>query len=412
MYLAVALVALCEIITERQILAPLRSNDSQARAAEQSQIYSTFASPVDPEIIMECDWGGNNPGGLNTTTHFCKNHAQSTSLERLFIALNGLFIAVYDKTLFVLPSFQELGLNDFCRFGHLPVYPIGMITTYALNADGAMMSPLSFLIHDIAHMSALVGCTGEHGRQRPSYSPGDRTLRTWQRRLELRCLLLDQRPACLEPLELDPALVLLLFYLLHEQTPNDGAPCLNYSNDGFALCFSMLGLARREARAGLVEEYQSVTDTQAARAALWTLCLWKCWQTADFGALTQKQREACAQNFERRERPRLEQHLAFIERHRGALRQLFADRHCIREGKGTPSDSFSIDSRYFKYRANSLPLFQIRHERSGLCHLDNTDLIYFHALSSPVLRKQMESVTGASLPPCLPTGREQGSVHG
>ncbi|MCY4473054.1 MAG: hypothetical protein OXC07_09615 [Kistimonas sp.] len=62
-YLAVALVALCEIITERQILAPLRSSDAQAsgRPAGQSQIASSFSFPVDPEIIMECSWGGTTP---------------------------------------------------------------------------------------------------------------------------------------------------------------------------------------------------------------------------------------------------------------------------------------------------------------------------------------------------------------
>ncbi|MCY4473055.1 MAG: hypothetical protein OXC07_09620, partial [Kistimonas sp.] len=284
--------------------------------------------------------GGNNPGGLNTTENLCKTYVTYSNLPELFSA-------IYDNTLFVIPSFQELGLNDFCRFGHLRVYPIGMTTTYALNADGLMMSPLKFLMHDIGHMSALMMHTTEYARLRPPRSQGELILRTWQRRLELRWLLLDQLPACLKPLKLDPALVLLLFNFLHEKDPDTGAPCLDYSNDGFALCFSILGRARRQWRAGYVEEYQSVTDTQAARAALWTLCLYKCWQTADFKALTQQQREACAGDFEKRERPRLEKHLAFIEKHRGTLRQLFADRHCDREGKGTPSDSYYIVSRDF-----------------------------------------------------------------
>ncbi|MCY4473053.1 MAG: hypothetical protein OXC07_09610 [Kistimonas sp.] len=393
-YLAVALVALCEIITERQILAPLRSSDSQASGRPAgSQIDSSLSSSVDPEIIMKCCWGENNPGGLNTIKTFCKRYVTYSNLAELFTALDN-------NTLFVFPSFQDLGLKDFCRFGHLPVYPIGMIPTYALNADGYMMSPLQFLMHDITHMSTLVMQTSTYARQRPSRSQGEQVLRTWQRRFELRYLLLDQLPACLAPLELDPALVLLLFDLLHEKAPDDGAPSLNYSHSGFALCFSTLAAARRELRAGYAEEFQSVTDSQAAKAVLWTLCLYKCWQTADFGALTQEQREACVRDFEHRALPRLKQHLEFIKSHRSTLRQLFADRHGKRTAPGTPSDSLRIHSSVFSDETDcpGRCLFQARHKFSGLCNLDNTDVIYFHALNSPVLRGEMESVTGTRLP--------------
>ncbi|MCY4471603.1 MAG: hypothetical protein OXC07_02115 [Kistimonas sp.] len=391
-HLSIALVLLYEIITERQIFDPRRRSDSQESGTDfwKNQIDPSFSCPAEPTIITQCCWGGNNPAGLDEKEHFIKKYEIVAKLDDLFSALD-------DNTLFVLPSFQELGLNDFCRFGHLRVYPIGIMTTYALNADGEIMGPLQFAAHDIVHMSAWTK-TRTYAQLPEPLSPGQLILSSSQHRLALRCLLQDQLPANLASLKLDSALILLLFDFLHEQSPVEAAPALDYSHAGFATCFSILAVARRQARGSHVKEFQSVTDTEAARAALWTLSLWKCWQTADFGALPQQQLETCARDFKQRELPRLEKHLEFIEWHRGALRQMFADRHCKRIAPGTTSDHFIIRSRDFNDEADYLSLFWIRHQFSGLCHLDNTDVIYFHALSSPVLRGQMESVTGASLP--------------
>ena len=391
-HLAIALMTLCEIITQRQVLDPLQRMHAQEngplRLERQRWIMRALIPPVDPAIIMACCWGGNNPGGLDESEHLFRKYEEcSDELQTLTAVLD-------DNRLLAFPSFQPLTLNDFCRFGHLRVHPIGMTTDYACNADGYMMSPLQFAKHDIGHMLSF--------KRGGAYGPPPPLLVQYvlccpYQRLRLRCLLLDQLPGSLAPLKLDPALMLLLFQFLHELRPDFTADSLNYSHSGFVFCLWRLTSVRRGARAGYAEEYQSVTDTQAARAALWTLCLWRCWQAAGFGALTQEQQEACARDFEHRELPRLERHLKFIKKYRSTLRLLFANHHCSKGGQHSSSKRFWIDSPDFG-NTMSMDLFRARNEFSGLCNLDNTDVIYFHALNSPVLRQQMESVTGASLP--------------
>ena len=87
-----------------------------------------------------------------------------------------------DERLLVCPSFEALDPEDFCRFGHLPVYPLGMMTRFALNADGQMMTPMQFMEHDAFH-------TDDAGIWRHLQS--DRLLEPINSRLLFRQLVLD-----------------------------------------------------------------------------------------------------------------------------------------------------------------------------------------------------------------------------
>ncbi len=390
-YMATALMVLCEIITERQILDPLRSAEAQDSGKPWQHLdSSSLYDCMDPTIIMKSYWGEDTPEGLTAHKDFIGKYVHGFGLDQLPLCID-------DERLFVFPSFQPLTLDDFCYFGHLPVHPVGMITTYAVKVHQRFMSPLQFAMHDMGHMCFQK----ELGAPRqPPLTPGDFVLSSPDKRLEMRCLLLDQLPAGLVPLMRDPALRLLLFHFFHERNLSISAAVLKYSQPAFLFSLATLARARREQRTDYPEEYQSLTDAEAARAVLWTLSLWRCWQAANFHPLTPKQQQACTRHFEQAELPRLNKHLEFIERHRILLRQLFADRHCIRVGEGTPSDHFRIQSRELEHEiCHPIQiLLQAWHEPSGLCNLDNTDLFYFHALNVPALRGQMESVTGASLP--------------
>ncbi len=391
-HLAIALMSVYEIITARQVLGPLLVIDPlKDKAAEQERL-SRFARAlgphVDPVRVMECCWGGNNPGGRDEAEHFAENDLDNYTFQ---LTLSRL---VNDNRLFVFPSFQSLDLLDFCRFGHLPVHVIGMTTAYATNADGLMMSPLQFAIHDMLHMYVQqdVGAV-----ENPALSQAASVLLSPGRRLQLRCLLLDQLPASLTPLNIKTALILLLFEFFHENAPCVGARGLDYSRAAFIYCLSHLAEARRSLRSGYAKSVQAVTDTEAARATLWALSLWELWRTADFKPLTPEQLETRAQAFEKTDLPRLDRHLDFLEQHRAALRQLFAERYCRRHQRNDQSIRFQIDCSAFPKR-DGYDLFITWDSFSGLYNLDNTDLVYFHALELPRLREDMENATGAILP--------------
>ncbi|MCY4473064.1 MAG: hypothetical protein OXC07_09665 [Kistimonas sp.] len=396
-HLAIALMAVCDIITARQVIEPLRKADASHNEASGKTwqalsrdrvLQNIFPSSLHPARVTECCWGGNNPGGLDEVENLVRRYVGLWEAEEFFSWM------IDDKKLLFFPSFQSLDLRDFCRFGQLPLHPIGMTTAYALNADGFMMSPMRFALHDIGHshiLRAIGACEGPP----PSSAAG--VLHCPRLRFEWRYLLLDQMPASLASLKLEPALCLLLFQIFHEAAPGKAAAGLDYSHPGFLYCLCWLALARRSLRNGYTQKYRSVTDAEAARAALWMLCLWRDWQAAGLRSLTPQQREACARHFEQNERPLLDRHLAFLARHRSTLRQLFADRYCRICNESGQHFGFRINCRAFKEMDDRI-LFSTRHNFSGLRNIDNTDLLYFQALGSPALRQEMQTATGEDLP--------------
>ncbi|MCY4471400.1 MAG: hypothetical protein OXC07_01070 [Kistimonas sp.] len=395
-YLAIALMAVSEIITRRQVLDPLLLIDPVKKPAcaptGLNRIVCALLPAVDPALVQECRWGGNNPDGLDEIHHFISRYVMSYYLKE---ELPGL---INDNSLFLFPSFQQLDPKDFCYFGHLPVHPIGMTTAYAINADGLMHSPLRFAIHDINH---TLGHRNIDAYRKTPLPLGQSVLQAACQRLDLRSLVLDQIPASLVHLKLKPALLLLLFDIFHEKEQEMAAAGLDCSYAAFIYCLTSLADARRINRAGYSETYQSVTDVEAAQAALWMLRLWACWKAADFGPVSpslpsQAQREASAQLFLEKDIPMLDAHLAFVKQHRGVLRQLFADRLCHRCENGEHLSFLVTSPDFAQMRLRTL--FNSRHNLSGLSNLDNTDLAYFLALQHPWLREEMESATGARLP--------------
>jgi len=120
-----------------------------------------------------------------------------------------------NQNLLLYPSFHPLTVADFCRFGQLPLHPVGLITDYVMGADSQLKTPLAFAEHDLAHMESLSQVND------PSHwptSPAEAALCSSAKRLNWRQLLLDKVPAPLARLS-QPALQLLLFQLFHERKP-------------------------------------------------------------------------------------------------------------------------------------------------------------------------------------------------
>jgi len=393
-HLAMAFMILCEIVTDRQVLGPLKKEKPAlfnvysenkidkikkwpehlyTRTSSEAEGFST--ARLDPEWVASLCWGGNNPGGEDEKTCL---------LTESYTMQHALQTLVENHEVVVFPTFAALSLEDFCRFSHLPVCPIGMITSYTLNADGQMMSPLLFFVHDLVHMGdlALVGKSGYE-----SSTLAARVLCRPGQRLAWRRLLLDKTPACLASLKIDTACILLHFQLVHEYCPSVYAQDMDNIASCFLFFLKELAKPRREGWRGYEDIYRNLTDIQAATAALWATRLWQGWQATDFGQMKHEQLDACARRFVAEDLPRLKVHLGFVSLCRGRLRHEFIEW----SEPGASSRSTPIGVRLTQELADgySLTIFRTCDKQSDLRHLDNTDLAYFTALAFPDSRHKM-----------------------
>ncbi|WP_196221112.1 hypothetical protein [Sansalvadorimonas verongulae] len=401
--LALALMSVYEVMTDRQVLGPLSATRPKvfaqhihrvtgwSRHLEQGkQAAAGEALPVatlDPlKVAVEVSGGHQRAGGSEWSEPF-----DHYGLCRLW---DSLYIYLGTQHLLLYPSFEELDIADFCLLSHLGIHPVGLMTRYALNADGFMMAPLGLACHDLWHVQQ------QEELGAPEYQSDTRvgsTLCRRDRRLGWRSLLLDQLPASLVSLHLEPALHLFLFQLIHECPARQAVTdYLEQGSGSFVRCLSRLAKARREDRNGYVKRYSGVTDSEAAMAALWALRLWRSWQAAGFRPLAADRLEAFAQEFVGKDLPRLQEHLDFVGQHRPALRQLFADLF----GSQTNDDghfqvSFTPD---FKELLDMKLMFASCHSPSGLNNLDYTDIAYFAALRSPALCQKIADKLGTALP--------------
>ena len=389
--LSLSLQVICELITERQVLEPLR-NDTPDLG---NWVMIRLRCPLSehPCALAALPWTPPATGDMPPC-------AEAEILFRCRIEARlaeALFDTVHDRNILLYPSFQPLTLENFGRFSHLPLYPVGLATDYVSNADGFMMSPLSFANHDLEHMYDL-----REKHDAPATGV-EVVLASGQQRLVLRQLLLDDTPTWLAGQQLEPALILLLFSLVHENAPSDIAREIADAQSAFWYFLETLLRARRQSWTGYSEEDRRYSDEEAAMAALWTASLWARWQQ-EGQPLTAAQVLEHARSFTRQEAPRLRQHLDFVAQHRGTLRQLFIDSWALDLMKQDDSHHWFTVSMPPKGR--SLTLFQSYdgiYYGSGLCNLDNTELAWFGAQQLPDLRQKIEKATRAHLPDTLST---------
>ena len=387
--LSLSLMILCDIITDRQILDTARAQEDTGLAYRlvllsslpDNRAYRAQLLAALPLLPASPDAPGppeNMPLPLYNRTRL--------ALEE----------TICDQTLLLYPSFHPLTLGHFCRLGPLPLHPVGLTPDYACSADGAMMSPLEFAEHDIGHMKDR--CKVGRCPQGPQ-SPTEALLDCHDKRLQLSQLLLDSLPDSPGWQPLKAPLTLLLFQLFHEETPVFIASIIDYSGSPFLFFLKLLAKARRNEWNSYTEDDRRGTDKEAAQAALWAAFLWELWQDTDsqIEAVTPEVVRKLAGRFDREARPELQAHLRFLEKHRGTLRQLFVDNGRI-DGC-SPGGNSGFETGAAWPQQHSLTLFQYTVPKTGLCHLDNTDLGYFSALHSPQLRQKIEMATGEDLPP-------------
>ena len=210
-----------------------------------------------------------------------------------------------DERLFLYPSFEPLDPWDFCRFGHLPVYPLGMMTRYALNADGDMMTPLRFLEHDVIHLRN--NCTWQLlDSERPLDSP-------WHRLL-FRQTLLDGLPATLRTPGLERAVVLVLFFLLHERDPSTARELMEEPH--FLPLLNKISKVRRVDHYDYPAAYRAIGDFEAILACRWVHWMYRCCSDTQVVCSDQKAR---SWHFVEEVLPGLIEHWQFFAAHRKAI---------------------------------------------------------------------------------------------
>lgn len=378
--LSLSLMVLCEIITKKQVLAPLHK--------EQQALFSRMETTLNADPSREAELVAALP--LVPTTK-----EDAYAFQRLLKGLlhgnvrTDFLGKLNDREALMFPSFETLGLEHFCRFAGLPLYPVGLVTDYLCSADGFLFSPLVFTEHDIEHMLTL----RDVGQPCEDAAP-EALLCRYKGRQQLCQLLLDQTADCLPGWPLKKPLTLLLFELLHEEPPVATALAMGRSFSPFCFFLQKLTQALRSDRSQYDEPDRQYTDEQAAQAALWAATLWRHCEKSG-ACLTPERLQHHARTFVEEEAPRLRKHLDFVARHRGTLRQLFMDVWARKDACENDNHSFSIKIEHGSYMA----LFRSNcGEHNGLRNLDNTDLAYFWALHSPELRQKMKETIQASLP--------------
>ncbi|MCY4473254.1 MAG: hypothetical protein OXC07_10640 [Kistimonas sp.] len=386
--LALSLVILCEIVTRRQVLRA----DVLASPALKSLAATAF---LGNEISDRVHLLAALP--LNEAADGRSQKGRPARPDKLLedTLRQALRHRIHDPQVLLYPSFHPMTVADFCRFGHLPVYPVGLTTSYVQAADGALMSPLEFAHHDLSHSYDLTSGRNASGSL-PRMS-AEAAFCSSEKLLCLRRMLLDELPVQLSGHISLRARELLFFQLIHEQSPGQSAHIISTSPSPFVSCLRTLEPPRRGDQLAYEPAYRNITDTEAAMAALWTVRLWEHWQAADFQPLPPDQLEACARQFLATDLPQLEQHLRFCEDHRGALRWLFvatAEDHRLGQNNHhvctTTYDPQDEDT--------DLVLFLSYDPTSGLCNRDHTNLAYFTTLRFPEYRQRMTSATGCPVP--------------
>ena len=395
--LSLSLMILCDIITDRQILDAARAQEDKTARHRRIGIRSLPEGRTDRARLLAALPLLPLPPGA-------PGRHEDLPLPWYSLTLRTITKTINDQTLLLYPSFHPLTIGHFCRLGHLPLHPVGLTTDYACDADGSMMSPLGFAEHDLGHMTdrCNVGYATHWAKD-----PKAALLKCHDKRLQLGQLLLDSLPDAPGWQPLEAPLTLLLFQLLHELVPVFVVQRINDSGSAFLFFLKLLAQARRDEWNSYTEDDRHGTDKETTEAALWAASLWKLWidTGSQIDAVTPAMVHELAGRFAREARPELQAHLAFLERHRGTVRQLFIDNSLI--GCSSPGGNCFETSAAWPQQ-HSLTLFRYALPQTGLCHLDNTDLAYFAALHSPALCQQIEARTGDRLPGGAPgTGHHE-----
>ncbi len=386
---------LYDLLAQQRVLEPLakRKGKSALRRERGSPVLFPFrfvsrradgvaqdkglpVASIDLEYVLSCRWQGLHPQGPDESHYlFAREYSMREDIREY---LDNQSVLLY-------PSWEPLEVKDFCGFGPLPVYPLALVTDYAMNADGSMHSPLNFMVHDIDHICDVLSF-----RHLNDSGP----LGKPENRGAFRQLMLGRLPESLAgPLQLEKAMQLLVFILLHETRVETATSTLE--DKSFVCLMRSLAKVRREQWCDHSRDYQGITDAQGTIAALWMHRLF--WQQKSSGTrLTPAQLDAFTRHFMATDLVQVQWHLKYIDKHWDALRELFLSE--ARE-ETLPCAAGTESNRYFVCTKTACPdlpytiLFKWREPHGGCC-VDYSDVMYFDYLHQDGGPEKMEQATG------------------
>ena len=331
--------------------------------------------------LLSCAWGDLNPNGEDEDRILF--YDQPIFRQSLSDLLENRRILLY-------PAFAALDPADFCRIGHVPIFPLGMMTAHALNADGHMLTPLSFFRHDIEH--TVSNATWK-------YLQSPLPLDAPHSRLLFRLRVLDDIPAALEPYRLERALEQVVFYLFHEATV---AQVRKKMAAGSVLpLFQAIERIRKEEHLGWPAVYREIPDFQALLACLWVHRLYH-HLLAHPDPVAADTRELTA-GFVTRELAALHEHWCFMHRHQAALHAYFAARaHVSTPSGGHKLSTYKSRSPWAAHYLCETLILREQYNRHAGGPVDQTHLVYLDALHVPEERVQIAQVLGETPPHKVP----------
>ena len=359
----------------------LRPFDFASRA-DNGRVHHLANKDIPLDLILSCSFDEPDAGLGETliTRQLFYQKLFATACEPGWLKNNDLFL---------YPSFEPLTPEDFCHLAHLPVYPLGMMTAYALNADGYMKTPMEFMDHDFGHASH--NATWKH-------LAGTASLDTVHSRLLFRQLVMDRLPARLQALHLDAAVSLVMFHLFHE-IPASGARERLEAGSVLPL-LNDISEIRVEHACDYPPQYRHISDAQALLACLWVHRAYR-FRCDHGGASLEQTAISLAENFAHTALPTALKCMGFLDRHRAGLKAWFLRQAEVEAGAPLAPDRprmYRSRSPWAShYTAGQLKVYE-RYNSHACRPVEHIDVPFLDALYSASERQNLHSHLG-EMPP-------------
>lgn len=178
-----------------------------------------------------------------------------------------LFTSLNDERIILYPSFNPLDIDDFARLAPVPVYPLGLMDQYMLNADGIMHTPMEFMLHDAFHIQQHSGYKYVDGTG-PMENPYNR-LAFINSALDAGAHYLSRHSKAKKAVEL------ALFNIFHEHSLQEGIEML--SGKKHKLLYQSLYFQQTEKAFHFSPEYGQLSKHDLLSGSVWVYELYKFW---------------------------------------------------------------------------------------------------------------------------------------
>ena len=307
-----------------------------------------------------------------------------THYQPFFECLNNPDIILY-------PGYEPLGLEDFVRFGHLPVYPLRMFTSYGMLEGGGARSPARLYIEDLNH--SYDNPVHEHLKSRnPLHSP--------RSRLNYRLSMLDNANCTLERNgKMKKVFIYAIFDLFHEHSNNWRRRDTVLDSGSFLGMFQVIQFLRKRIL-HIYPDYYDLTDEDAWRGSLWLHRLHQYWISGGAEVLTEAEIETFYHSTFLPCADALSIHMQIAEGNKKSLISFFNGGGIKSKNSPLESCSFGLTlrSNYTYSMQTCVVLLVDTDSFHGSPAFDNADLFYLELIRNSEIKAKIEQAIGVRIP--------------